>query len=144
MGNVPYGDFLAQCAPLVASGAIRRVSESDLVARIRSRLPFSGSKIAWSKMRNVLSKRVPGGDLVQQGIRDFVGEALGFLPVNAGLMVVGDSAMTEALIMTKETLMDVAGHLFDLPQHTYIVNPEVDWCLVFSMEGWMDFGFLPE
>lgn len=112
---------------------------NDLIC---SSFPFAGSKIDWEK--------VPGSIEEEAGYETFVRDCLGFfqravsnndISQDDSVLVMGDNQMNNLAVATAiGTLEQILEDLLDIPQHTYIVAQNGDWCMTFTMEGDMTFG----
>jgi hypothetical protein len=62
------------------------------------------------------------------------------LPADALLTVIGESSTKLAYTLSIAVLRQYLGDFLGLPQHTYIVDENADWCLCFRMERYGGFG----
>ncbi len=114
---------------------------------VQRRYPVIGSKIAWSQVVGAVveSAAINDGDAYLAAAESFVdrSRAIHRLSDKEEVVVVGDSAMDGALRMSLESLRRCLGVVLGMPQHTYVLAQNADWCFVFTMEGDLCFGFAP-
>jgi hypothetical protein len=123
---------------------IRELGDSSPVfAQIATAYPITGSKIDW--------RRVPGSiELVEEDevmrVEEFIGffdEVVQKFSLSGDVVYVGDSATECAFAGSLEYMRAVLSKLLAIPQHHYLVGADVSWCVSFTMEGDMGFGFRP-
>jgi hypothetical protein len=151
-------ELLQKMGSDVATGSIQIVQDSQqFVSLISQNFPFVGSKISWSRVPDHIVSQVEWQDDFSQTenkteISTYADAILGFFDNamkatqsadNADIIVLGDSAMNIALHLSAGTLRKYLLDIVDLPQHTYVIPPDASWCLTFTLEGYMDFGFSP-
>ena len=139
--NAPQSQLLFAMKPEIALGKIVVSDENRIIQAINNSFPFVGSGIDW--------KNVPGSIQEESSVDDYFSFARSFLEKAADrigleetdvVVVVGDSAMGVALSLTIEDLRKYLDEILLMPQHTYIVSPDVRWCICFRMEGYVGFG----
>ncbi len=110
--------------------------------KIWKNFPFTGSKIAWSKVPESIELEIDKKDYEESIVSFFIN-----ITHKAGvdesdvLVVVGDSSMNFSLQSHKDTLSKILLYIVSMPQHTYIIPIDSSWCLCYTMEGYMSFGF---
>ncbi len=157
--NILEEELLQALQSDINSGSIRVISESQQYADLISQnFPFVGNKIDWSK--------VPGHTVAQLDWRkgymhaeksieklEYIDAIFSFFdnilrkthtPDVTDLIVLGDGTMDIALQLPAGILRKHLLDVVELPQHTYIIPPDVSWCLTYTTEGYMDFGFRPD
>ena len=55
----------------------------------------------------------------------------------------GDGLTDFTLSGSIEGFEGLLGDFFEVPHHHYFLGGNLDWCMCFSMEGNMSFGFSP-
>ena len=138
-----------------SSGRITKVIDSGpLEEALSKRFPFCLNRVDWNKIpehayRAAESKADDGNESPEAYfercapiIRSFILDALG--SAGAGeqdrLFWLGD-ATDFALEMRGETLVEVCSILFSYPQHNYIIPQNGAWCISYTMEDELYFGF---
>jgi hypothetical protein len=112
---------------------------------LERRYPLGGSKIDWDR---VPTGRVrPNADPAR-----WTDEAVAFtehvikverLDRGTHVVAIGDGPVDVALRLSLQTLVSCLPTLLHLPQHTYALPPDGRWCLAFTMEGNLSFGYAP-
>ena len=128
----------------MASGLIREVGESSpFFDELAKAYPALGSKIDWSRVPGAVGRNEE--DNAQQ-----IGQFISFFDAvvqNAKLVgdvvYVGDSGTDFAFAGSIESMREALPELLAIPQHHYLIGPACSWCMCFTMEGYMDFGFHP-
>lgn len=136
MGS-PEQELLAKLAPRIQNEEVALVSEDDILERMNQHFPFVGSKVDWDQLEDTGHWTNDAGNA-----RSILTEVFNNYRVEQGskLFVVGDSAMGSALSTDAESLLMFIEDVVELPQHTYVVPPDMGWVLCFSMEGFIDAG----
>jgi hypothetical protein len=115
----------------------------EYVDVVQRRFPFLGSKIDWDRVPRSQVRRV-------SDVTRFMDEAVAFtLEVMASerldrevqIAVIGDNAMDVTLRMSPSTFRRCLRTILDMPQHTYVLALDGAWCLVYTMEGDLCFGY---
>ena len=140
----PEGKLLSRLKDEFDNGEVRLSEGSSIFREINQSFPFIGSSINWAKVPNSVDEKADAEDYFPSATSfiERITARMGFNDSDT-IIVVGDSAMELALSLSLGTFK---GHLEDfliMPQHTYIVSPDVSWCACFRMEGNMSFGFRP-
>lgn len=110
---------------------------ASIVREINENIPFSGSKIAWSKLNNSMNF---GGDLTDSPILRLAKEIKKV--ANDTIIIVGDSVCDDAYCINREQLEEALRVFSEIPQHTYIVQKQLNWIACISFEGDIDFALL--
>jgi len=60
------------------------------------------------------------------------------------MVYINDSSLDFAIHIKSEQFYPFIELVLEyIPQHHYFYERNLKWCLVISMEGWVDFGFAP-
>lgn len=112
------------------------IEHDRIVDAINERLPFSGSQIAWSSLRDSTYL----GTTESQGALESLATKIKL--VSGGYInIVGDS--TDFAYSTNINNILLALQIFStIPQHTYIVSEPISWIACISFEGHLDFANL--
>jgi hypothetical protein len=103
--------------------------------------PASGSKIDWCRVPDSIERTEEDESLQLEQFLTFFDEvAQNFLLIGE-VVYVGDSATDFALAGEIECIRAALPELLLIPQHHYLIGPEFSWCICFTMEGNMGFGF---
>jgi len=114
---------------------------------IGDRFPVAGSKIDWDHVPKSIVRCVSTED-IDRYLNDadqFLAEVLSaeHLDKDQLVVVVNDRALEVALTMSLRTLVVCLRRILCVPQHTYVVAVDGAWCMAFTMEGDLCFGFAP-
>ena len=144
----PEDELLEVLQSACATGKIEILSSSDAFFRLlEKRFPVCGSKIDWEE--------VPGSVVRNTGTDDsevHFDECEAFAAAtwqaedisrDQTVVVIGDSSMNVALVMSIGTLTACLREILRMPQHTYILPKDASWVMVFTMEGDLCFGYAP-
>ena len=122
---------------------VQRTSD-DYFLMVEKRFPLYGSKIDWDNVNGAIQKmsNVQSPTIFLNDILNFINEigAKGNFTDKDRVIVIGDSAIEEAIRMPIKILKEILKELLQLPQHLYIVHENGDWCLTVTMEGNLCFG----
>lgn len=110
---------------------------ASIVREINENIPFSGSKIAWSKLNNSMNF---GGDLTDSPTSRLAKEIKKV--ADDTIIIVGDSVCDDAYCINLEQLEEALSVFSEIPQHTYIVQKQLNWIACISFEGDIDFALL--
>ncbi|MCM8531299.1 MAG: hypothetical protein NE330_09085 [Lentisphaeraceae bacterium] len=127
---------------MICKGFIQVKDEEFYISIIEENFPFTGSKIAWSKVTGAVSERFSNKSFSKESINF----SIGLLSDNCigndeGIVIVGDNLMNNAYQTKVRYLEQVLEEVLDIPQHIYVISENGRWCMVFSLEGYVDFGF---
>ena len=122
-------------------------SSAPVFGRLQNMFPVGGSKIAWSRVPGsaVETADTSDGDSYLSAAESFFDRNLAGhgLSDEVEILVVGDSAMDGAVRMSLSSLRSCLGIVLGMPQHTYVLPQDAEWCFVFTMEGDLCFGYSP-
>jgi hypothetical protein len=148
-------EFLAELAPWVSNGriSVEKGSESYF-SLIESKYPIGVNRIDWSRIRNSLFHEVVPFDLPSYSLEYRLDKLTHLRPVlldwflknairlDKDVIVVGDNSNV-ALHMSLNTVLDCYKVLFTSSQHMYVLPPTGDWCLHYTLEDTLNFGWAP-
>lgn len=127
---------------------VQRGGAPDPCFRIlERRFPLVGSKIDWARVPRSIVRETNSQDPARQA-RDAaallldVAKAEGISEERV-VIVIGDSALEEALLLPLGVLRASVRSFLELPQHLYVLPEDGSWCFSFSMEGDHAFGHAP-
>lgn len=104
---------------------------------INENIPFSGSKITWSKLHKSINF---ADDLPDLAISRLVREIKKV--ADNKIIIVGDSACDEAYCINTQQREEALRIFSETPQHTYIIQRNLYWIACISFEGDTDFSLL--
>jgi hypothetical protein len=128
------------------AGIVFEPSSNEYFDLLQKRFPVCGSKIDWDRVSTARVKPVDTSS------EQYFDDAMKFAEEifeselrdpQSLVVVIGDSAMEGALRMPLSTLRSSLRSILRMPQHTYVLAPDAAWCLVFTMEGDLCFGYAP-
>lgn len=124
------------------AGRIEEVGESSFFfAQLARRYPAQGSKIDWTRVPGAVERAESREAAQQEQFTIFFDELAAKFDLSGDVIYVGDSATDFALRGSVQHMRKVLPELLEIPQHHYIIGPEAKWCMCFTMEGDMGFGF---
>jgi hypothetical protein len=135
--------LLSDLDEAIRSGEVTVEASSDrYFAQLQSTFPVLGSKIAWSKVPGALEEVAAPDAYIEDCLR-FYDRVLGEYALHGTCVVIGDSQVDFSLVTTVQRSRDYLARILAIPQHHYIVSAGFTWCIAFTMEGEMAFGFAP-
>ncbi|MDF0584160.1 hypothetical protein [Bradyrhizobium yuanmingense] len=128
----------------IESHRIRELGDSSpFFAQLTKAYPAGGSKIDWGRVPGSIERVEEDEALQVEQFAKFFDEVIQTFRLSGDVVYVGDSATDFALTGSLECMREVLPELLAVPQHHYIVGPDSSWCVCFTMEGDMGFGFRP-
>lgn len=121
----------------ISFDVLTEIEHSSIVREINERIPFSGSKIAWTKLKNSINFSYNPLDLATSRLADEIRKV-----TDDNLIFVGDSACDEAYSIDPDFLEEALRIFSELPQHTYIVQKSLTWIACITFEGDLNFANL--
>ena len=136
-------ELLSELKEFISSGKIIVEDDSDKYFwELGQSYPTFGSKIDWGKIENSVVK-----DETEEGCDE---QFVSFFKIvslenqfKGECIVIGDSAVNKALRMDINTLESVLLSIVKIPQHHYILARDFSWCMTYTMEREMTFGYKP-
>ncbi|WLH75928.1 hypothetical protein PSH70_10805 [Pseudomonas fluorescens] len=113
---------------------LSEAEHNAIVNSINETMPFSGSQIAWSKLKNSINFGFEASNLAISLLTEEINKK-----TNRKLYFVGD-ACSEGYSIGPEKLGEALKILSELPQHTYIIPEPMTWIACLSFEGHIDFA----
>lgn len=143
-GNFYEAELRKALHAAMASNRIREVGDSaPFFAQLMKSYPASGSKIDWSRVPDSIERTEEDPALQLDQFLSFFDEVVQKAGLVGDVVYVGDSATDFALAGSMERMREALPELLEIPQHHYLIGPESSWCMCFTMEGDMGFGFHP-
>ena len=128
----------------IRTGAISIGPDSAIYfSRLAECYPVLGSKIHWSKVPASIEACEPLDDLQSRAFSDFFAKMIADHNLSGPAFYMGDSAVNFIIVASVEEFSKQIGVLLSVPQHNYIVAADFSWCIVFTLEGDMAFGYSP-
>ncbi|AOZ04640.1 hypothetical protein [Cupriavidus malaysiensis] len=116
---------------------------SPFFAQLAKAYPALGSRVDWALVPNSIERVEEDESLQAEQFVKFFDEVVRTFGLCGDAVYLGDSATDFALSGSLECLREMFPELLAIPQHHYLVGPDSSWCLCFTMEGDMGFGFRP-
>lgn len=116
-------------------------SDLRVVEGLERAFPFSGSKIAWKAVQGHLSatQAQPG----HEEFCRFFDARRSELGGNQTAFYVNDNLMDCAARASLFTFQRHLDTILAMPAHHYFVGENLNWCLAYTKEGDIDFGWSP-
>jgi len=126
----------------IESRRIRELGDSSpFFVQLAKLYPTNGSKIDWARVPDSI-ERVENEDALQaEQFAKFFDEVIQKFRLSGEVVYIGDSATDFALIGSLECMSEALSKLLAVPQHHYLIGSDFSWCICFTMEGNMGFGF---
>lgn len=137
-------DLLSELNNFISNGKIKICDDNGkYFLELSQAYPICGSKIDWDKVDKSVVSYATGENCDAQFI-DFFKAMVHEYNLREKCVVIGDSAIDKALLMDISTLNTVLQKIIEIPQHHYILASDYSWCLTFTMEQEMAFGYKPK
>lgn len=128
------------------SGQLRIAGDSEPVfEQLQHVFPIQGSRIAWPAVPGSIERVAPPEpDEAQASTVAFFDELVRSHRLAGRVTYVSDNAIDFAIEGELAEVRNVLPRLLEaLPQHHYLVGANHAWCMSFTMEGDLAFGFRP-
>jgi hypothetical protein len=136
-------ELLAELDDLIKSGCIFVEKENEkYFSGLSASFPICGSKIDWGEVPGSIEEIADGSNYLGSCIDFFkrISEENG---LKGNCILIGDSAIESAFILSVDVLGQCLKKVLEVPQHHYIIAENNSWCMSFTMEGEMAFGNKP-
>ena len=142
MANIPFNDLLLYLNPFINNGNIKILDNEDyFINIIENNFSFVGSKINWTQVTGSIVKKGISIDGASKFLNDKLSD--GSIYNLESIVIIGDGAMDCAFRTQVQYAILFLDQVVSIPQHTYIVEISGRWCMVFTMEDEIAFGFKP-
>ncbi len=116
-----------------------------LANKLSSRFDWIGSKIDWSKTINHRTESLEGSypDWILK-IKNFISNNIVNNVIQSAeeIYYINDSSLDFAISFFGEDFNSFLSFILEnIPQHHYFFDFNINWCLMISSEGYVDFGF---
>jgi hypothetical protein len=124
------------------TGRLLRVlpDTAAILAELAEHYPFTGSRIAWSNVPGAIER--PGENEGSACVA-FFDEMTARFKLQGEVTYVGDSLTEFGVQGSIEAIREVLSPLISIPHHHYFIGAHLQWCMSFTFEGDMAFGFSP-
>ncbi len=119
-------------------------NSSPFFAQLMKAYPSCGSKIDWARVPGSVERAEERADFQIIQFVSFFDQVVQKFRLVGDVVYVGDSATDFALAGSMECMREALPELLAIPQHHYLMGPDGSWCMCFTMEGNMGFGFHPK
>lgn len=128
----------------IESSHIKELGDSaPFFAKLAKIYPAIGSKIDWGQVPRSIERSEENEALQAEECADFFDEMVQKFHLSGDVIYVGDSATDIALAGSLGYVRAVLCNILTIPQHHYLIAQDYSWCMCFTMEGDMGFGFCP-
>lgn len=137
-------ELLADLDTFIKTGDVSVEESSEAYfGRLAEVFPLGGSKINWDQVPDSIVDTTSNKNDVTEWVNFFnaIVEKKG---LSGKLVYINDSAIECALTMSVEILRQCIKQILEYPDHHYFIGEDYAWCMTFTMEGDMTFGFKPE
>jgi hypothetical protein len=111
--------------------------------RVAGIYPFVGSKIDWESLPNYVEEEERDIDLRMSKNIEFFSRVISQNDITEDIIYICDGNINFALVGSLAEFSRVLSKILEFPQHHYFISAKYEWCMCFSMEGYMSFGFRP-
>lgn len=136
-------ELLEQFAAEINAGTIAVANSSEeYFNNLASFFPVCGSKVDWSKVPNAVGIKVRPQEYKEDGLR-FFHEIQRVYHLSGKCIIISDGGFDYTLIVQTDALRPILELILDIPHHHYVVAIDYSWCVAFTTEGFIDFGYRP-
>lgn len=137
-------ELLADLDTFVKAGDVSVEESSEAYfGRLAEVFPLGGSKINWDQVSGSIVDTNSNINDVTEWV-NFFNEIVEKKGLGGNLVYVNDSAIECALTMSVDILKQCIKQILEYPDHHYFIGEDYAWCMTFTMEGDMTFGFNPQ
>lgn len=115
-------------------------SSDSYFSELELRFPILGSKIDWDAVSGS-EREQASADAYASDCQHFFDKMMRRYGLSGQCIVIGDSAVEVALIMPVGIMQFNLQKIVSVPQHHYVIANDYVWCMSFTMEGELAFGF---
>jgi hypothetical protein len=121
---------------------VRVRRNTELSERLMLKFPFTLGRIDWLSVSRHVSLVLPSSEHVAKVLAFLEKELVSAECVDSWAAYIGDS-MDEEYEVERSALPVLLQIVESIPDHKYIFSLDGSWCLMWSMEGHVDFGLAP-
>ena len=121
---------------------VRVRRDTDLSEKLMLKFPFALGRIDWLSVPRHVSLALPSSEHVAKVLAFLEKELVSAECVDSWAAYTGDS-MDEEYEVERAALPEFLLIVESIPDHKYIFSLDASWCLMWSMEGHVDFGLAP-
>jgi len=141
-GNFFENEIRDSLASLISAGRIKIDKSSDkFFSELSKAFPSKGGKIDWSLVPGSTERFQAEKSLQPSDFFDFFEKVGADFKLAGEVSYAGDSATDFVLSCEFGDVRKVLNVLLEVPQHHYFAGANCSWCLCFTMEGGMGFGY---
>ncbi len=129
----------ALSSPITAGVVEIMPSDSDVIRGLERAFPFVGSKIKWGGARGHLTATQIRPD--HEDFRRFFDARRNDLGGDRAAFYVNDGLLDGCARASLFTYQRHLNSILSLPGHHYFVAEDFSWCIAYTMEGDIDFGW---
>jgi hypothetical protein len=135
--------LLSDLGPAIESGEMTVDASSDrYFARLQAAFPVLGSRIVWSKVPGAVEASAVREAYSKDCIH-FYDRVRSAYALAGPCVVIGDGQVHFSLVTTVKHLRGHLAGILAIPQEHYIASADFTWCIAFTLEGEMAFGYAP-
>ena len=136
-------ELLADLNVFIKAGNVSIKKSSDVYFnRLAEFFPLYGSKIHWGKVADSVVDFASNKNDVTEWVI-FFNSMVKHKGLSGKVIYLNDSAIECVLIISLDTLSKCIQPILEFPDHHYFIAEDYAWCMCFTMEGDMTFGFKP-
>lgn len=142
--NYFESQILEEIEPLISSGKLSFLSSCENVfSIIAAKFPISSSRIDWSLVPGSIERFLERGELEVVEFANFFKLVTEKEGLNGPVTYAGDGATDFSVIGSVAVISEIIPSLVSIPQHHFFLGSGGDWCINFTFEGDMAFGYSP-
>lgn len=115
---------------------------TDYFVKLTKCFPAAGTRIDWGSVPNSIDTW-RDEDLDESAFVKFFNQIVTSNNLNGPIVYMGDSNTEFALLTSVDVVSKYLKDILSIPQHHYLVAADFSWCMVFTFEGDMSFGYAP-
>lgn len=115
---------------------------TDYFVKLAKCFPAAGTKIDWGRVPNSINTW-RDEDRDESAFVEFFNQIVTSNNLSGPIVYMGDSNTEFALLTSIDVVSKYLKDILSIPQHHYFVAADFSWCIAFTFEGDMSFGYAP-
>lgn len=116
-------------------------TSSEIGNKLYASFPFLGSKVDWAALPLSIERQDYEQSSQMESFIEFFNEMRDQFDLSGNVLYLGDDRTDVVLKSSMQVFSEILRTLLDVPQHNYFIDEKFRWCMCFSFEGDMAFGY---
>jgi hypothetical protein len=106
-------------------------------------MPLQGSRLDWDRVPNARVAFTPIGEQQTADFETFFKQAVLDFSLTQDVIHLSDGGPELARRLPMSEMVKTLDPFLSIPHHHFFIDDNFSWCMVFTFEGEMGFGFIP-